>query len=126
MSPLSRAFLPRVSLSRAVTMPSTCPLSDVGAGSNVDVAAHPDLALDPAVRMHGAVVDELAFEDVARPHRELLPTVTFDFTVVDRSCTFCHRLLNVHALPPTWNLRLGSDQALKVSRLRLRFDDGSV
>src|SRR2546421_4350645 len=74
-------------------------------GRNVDVAAHADLALDLAVGVDRAVVDELAFEDVSGTHRELLAPVAFDLTVFRRSRAFRYRFLNVHSLPPTWNLR---------------------
>src|SRR2546428_8109865 len=74
--------------------------SHARAGGNVDVAAHPDLALDLAVGVDRAVVDELAFEDVSGTHRELLAPVAFHLTVVGRSRTSCPRPLNSHALPP--------------------------
>src|SRR5882672_6065662 len=91
--------------------------SDTRPRGHVDVAPDPDLTLHLAVGVDRSVIDELAFQDVSRAHRELLAPVTLDFTVFRRSRTFCHRLLNVHASPPTWNTdRATRNQALKVRR----------
>src|SRR5215472_5667864 len=96
-----------VALERHVAAFEEC--LDGRSGSNVDVAGHPDLALDAPIRVHRPVVDELALEDVARPHRELLLAIPFDFAVLCGRLAFRHRLLNVHASPPTWNLPSATD-----------------
>src|SRR5438477_6422426 len=98
------------------------------AAGDIDVAGHADLALDAAVGMHRSVIDQLAFQDVSRTHRELLLAVTFDFAVFHRSRAFGYRLLNVHALPPTWNFLTPAprNQALKVIRQWLRIEDTCV
>src|SRR5205823_771131 len=85
---------------------------DCRAACHVDVAGHPDLALDAAVGVDGTVIDQLAFQDVSGTHRELFLAVAFDLAVFHRSRTFGYRLLNVHALPPTWNfLRPGTPES---------------
>src|SRR5260370_3939813 len=76
---------------------------DVGAVRDVDVARHAQLALDAAVRVHRAVVDELAFENVSRTHLKLLFPVALDLTVLSRSRSFRHRILDVHPSPTTWD-----------------------
>src|SRR6266550_2237861 len=95
---------------------------------DVDVAGHADLTLDAAVGMHRAVIDQLAFQDVSGTHRELLLAVTFDFAVFYSSRAFGYRLLNVHALPPTWNFLNPArrNQALKINREWLRSEDSLV
>src|SRR5207302_823710 len=70
-----------------------------------------NVALDLAVGVDRAVVDELALEDVLRAHRELLAPVAFDFSVFGRSRAFCYRLLSFHAFTPDLELESGHPES---------------